>query len=422
MAPAVALLVVHGCGRDRWPVGRLERRRGAEPEGDEVPVCRVSGARAPATGAGRVRYWSRQRSRSSVAVHRAQAEEHLLRPHRLLSAIAGQVAVAHAESFVAGAEPGHLRPGRHLGAGALGECQVVEVERVLRAEVAADVALAAVRAPALQGAELVRPRLLSRSLEPHGQVRPEGLPLAAEPGCGGLHEARLRRQLAGRRVLPDGSDVEHVPDEVVVRVERRARVRSGPVRVEHVGRRPYLHVCVDQRPSAIAHPLHHQHVTEMPDVVGPAAAPMLEVWTGPVARKGPERKAPAALDQRHVDARLREPARRNGTPEAAAHDDRLVAVLGEGHDETGDSTSSCAASTPARDSPWAGTPSGLGLARRRRHRRSRLAARGGEAPAQHRILGGRGRARAASERDVQRRRERQQRSRRRPSGRPGSPG
>jgi hypothetical protein len=126
-------------------------------------------------------------------VHCAQAEKHLSRRNHALGAIFVGGVEAELEAVLGGGDPRDLAARPDLSAHRFGDGEVVEVERVLGADVAADVALAAVEAARLKRAELVRGRRLAGAVEAHGDVRAEELGAPAEPGGGFLHQPGLGR-------------------------------------------------------------------------------------------------------------------------------------------------------------------------------------------------------------------------------------
>jgi hypothetical protein len=148
-----------------------------------------------------------------------------------------------------------------------GEGEVVEVERVLRADVAADVALAAVGAGASGNAEPIVSSVDVRVGEGDREVGPEQGVGPAEPVRGPLHPQGLRRQGAGAWVGRHRAHGEHVRGQVVVRVEERSPVRHGPGLFEYLRGRADRDVGVDQRAAAVAGGLDAEHVAVRADVV-----------------------------------------------------------------------------------------------------------------------------------------------------------
>jgi hypothetical protein len=318
-------------GGDRRAVARLGRLTQAVAEAEEVAVARVAvpeGGRQVGQGPVLVAAAQQQLGRAKGA----RADEHVPGRHLALDALAAgaRVAVLTQADPVAVTGAGDVDrfgPGGDGRAVLLSQGQVVQVQGVLGALVAADVALAGEGAGSLGDPEPVGPF----ALEPHGQVGVEEA-VALPQELGGLgHEPRLGRQLAGSRVGGHRLDIEHVGDQVVVRLECRPAVRLGPGPVEDLLGRPHGDVGVDQQPAAVAGRLHGEDVVERPCVVQALVAqpqPAV-VEPGQVAGKAPGRPAPAALDHRDVHPSLGEPAHRHRAAEAAADDQGLELVAAQ---------------------------------------------------------------------------------------------
>lgn len=102
------------------------------------------------------------------------------------------VAVEDGVAVVRGSDTDDLAKGGDLGPVLLGHRQVVQVERVLRAEVAPDVALAAIAAPLLGHAELVGVLAPVGVGEVYGEIRIVKLLRAPESLDGVRHPPGLR--------------------------------------------------------------------------------------------------------------------------------------------------------------------------------------------------------------------------------------
>ena len=158
--------VVDDAGRDRRAAGWLERDLTVIGRGEKIPVPRV--AVAELVGQRRERPVLRLASEEELRrVDRPGAHEDPLADDEPLRAPCSVIAeedlvcgLAVIEGMAPitlsdGLDPANLGQRRDVGAGALREGEVVDVERVLRVDVATDVALSAVRAPPLEDAELV---------------------------------------------------------------------------------------------------------------------------------------------------------------------------------------------------------------------------------------------------------------------------
>ena len=250
------------------------------------------------------------------------AGAHVLQVADLVAALGG----AHGHRLAAGADLGSL---------ALGRAQVVVVERVLGALVAAHVAFAdeAAGEAALvvqvavgreRQARLGSPRLVG---EGDGQRRVLHLQ-AGRLGRFGERE-RLGRGGVGLLIGRIGRGREHGLDAVVVRLQ------GFPVErplAEAVLRLAQDHVRVDER--AAAQPGGHEgaHVGERPEVEQPVQARgrVPEVLAHPARRAGERagRIGLAALEhQDPLDPRLGQAKRRHRAPESGAHHD-CIEVLG----------------------------------------------------------------------------------------------
>ena len=235
----------------------------------------------------------------------------------------------------------HVAQRADLSTVVLGVGEVVVVERVLGAEVAADVALAAELArhavAVVQVAQLLldllaRPWRLALVGEGDRQRRQEPLEAVRLGGvleCVGLRRARVRLVLERIALEPD-----HLLDAVVVRVEVRARDRPVLVAavVDVLLHEPLLvlaqeDVGVDER--AAAEPGRDQRVDplERPVVVhaGQAAVGVPEALARAVraARERPGRVRAPALEDADAPAGLRESIGHDRASEAGAHDDRV---------------------------------------------------------------------------------------------------
>ena len=129
--------------------------------------------------------------------------------------------------------------------------------------------------------------------------------------------------MAGGR---DGRDVEHVGDEIVVRIERGAAVAGRPSALEEIGGRAQMNVGVDERAAAPSGSLHDRHLAAGPHVEQALAdRPLPSVgWVVPVARELAAPVAPPALQNRNIESSLRQTASGDCAPEAAADNDRVV--------------------------------------------------------------------------------------------------
>ena len=223
-----------------------------------------------------------------------------------------------------------------LGALLLGHRQVVEIQRVLGLDLAADVAVAAVHAGALHHAVLVFERLavavgagrcalgVEVGVEADGQRQ---LVEAVAPAQ--LLGAFLHQPVAGGElVVGDGGQIHHLRHAVVVGLERGVGQALRPLLVEDLGLGFDRDIGVDQRATAHASAGGHPHVGEGAQV-GPAVAVLRLVLVPEpgvvgVARVGFGRPAPAALEHQHLHAGLGQPAGRDGAAETAADDDRVV--------------------------------------------------------------------------------------------------
>ena len=96
-------------------------------------------------------------------------------------------------------------------------------------------------------------------------IRVAELGLASKAPGHLFHPLRLGRdaEVAGGR---DGRDVEHVGDEVVVRIEGGTTVAGGPSVLEKIGGRAQMDVGVDERAAAPSGSLHDRHLAAGPDV------------------------------------------------------------------------------------------------------------------------------------------------------------
>ena len=124
----------------------------------------------------------------------------------------------------------------------------------------------------------------------------------------------------------DGRDVEHVGDEIVVRVERCAAVAGRPTALKKIRRRAQMNVGIDERTAAPSGTLHDRHLAEGPDVekaLGVLPEPPF-CWIVPVARELAAAIAPSALQNRNAELGLRQTASRDRAAEAAADNDRVV--------------------------------------------------------------------------------------------------
>jgi hypothetical protein len=125
--------------RDRRSVHGPERLRRRPAESEEIAVRGITGAQA--------RGQRRQRPVLIAAAEKklgrvdgAETEEHLSGADGAFTTAGAVNAKAELESVLAGSDAGHLTTGPRLGTQRLGDGEIVEVERVLGADVAADVA------------------------------------------------------------------------------------------------------------------------------------------------------------------------------------------------------------------------------------------------------------------------------------------
>ena len=246
---------------------------------------------------------------------------------------------------VAWLEAPHVAQRPQLGAVVGGMREVVVVERVLGAVVAAHVALAAqlarrARAP-VEVLELLHDRLAGDRRAPFvgegdRQLRQE--PLHAV-GLGGRLEGDRLRRLGVRLVVEGiGLQADHGLDPVVVGVEIVPRDR--PVLVAAVAQvllhEPLLvladeDVGVDERAAAQARRHERVDPVEGPVVVhaGEAVGRVPEALAGAIRAAGERarRVGAAALQDADRLAGLRQPVRGHRAAEARAHDDGVVVAV-----------------------------------------------------------------------------------------------
>src|SRR6266545_4488322 len=343
-------------GGDRRAAARLREIAQAVAETEEVTVARVALSqrrRKVWQGAELVAAAQQQFGRAE----RAGADEHVPGRHLALDSLtagAGVAVLAQAD-LVPVARSGNVngfREGADSRTVLLGERQIVQVQGVLGALVAADIALAGERAGALGDPKLVRPVVL----EPHRQVGvEEAVGMPQQTGRIG-HQPRLGWQLAGSWISRHRPDVEHVRDQVVIRLQQRAAVRLGPGLGKDLLGRAHGHVGVDQRPAAVPRSPHRQDVVERLRVVQAVVAqpqPAI-VEAVEVAGETPRRPPPAPFDDRDVHSRLREPAHRHRAAEAAADDQGFELVAAQ--------------VLPSRQSPCRAATGGCRRIARRGHR------------------------------------------------------
>ena len=249
-------------------------------------------------------------------------------------------------------ERAHLVARADVGARVPGGRDVRVVQRVLRAVVAADVALGDVLAGQAGRAVDVRPILADRLAdrhrvavvgERHGEV--DEAPVVAELLCRVAKRPRLARQVGRQLVDRVLLDVHHALDAVVVRVEVGAR--DGPVLVAVLPRavagllahEPLLvlaqqDVGVDQRAAAQTARADRVDVLEAPHVehaVKPlAGVPELRLHPQRRAREGVRREWLAALEQAHAVPGLGQAVRRHRSAESGSHDDGIEMLWGCG--------------------------------------------------------------------------------------------
>ena len=263
--------------------------------------------------------------------------------------------VAHVPHGVAA--PGSWREAAHLAQGAdLGPLmhrfrEVVVVERVLGAVVAADVALAAettggprhamqVGSTRRVGDDLADRRRPPRSREGHGQRRQEGLPAQAR---GRVHEGH-RAGRAGVRLVVEGEPLrrQHPLGAVVVGVQVLARDRpvlGAPRRSllvdEPLGVLAQHHIGVDERSTAEPGRDDRAKVVEGPDREHPVEAlariPECPLEAVGAAREAAGRIGLAAFQEQDAKTSLRQAVGAHRAAEPGTdHDGVEVGVGGRG--------------------------------------------------------------------------------------------
>jgi hypothetical protein len=237
--------------------------------------------------------------------------------------------VAHAVTRAVrdGSDPVNAMERVDLGAVALGQGEVIEVERVLGVGGAAEHAVARVVARLLVHRSVGVPA-------PRSAVYGDG----HELGGAGARGARARveegcrpggKRPPGRRF--EGGGVEHLVRKAVIRPERLEVDGGRPADVLEDGRRrAQVDVEVVERAAAHAASLDHVHAREDAVVKESevAAFRIPERVTGDLARRAREvdvAPAPAALEHAHAAPGLGQPARRDAAAEARPDDDDVVA-------------------------------------------------------------------------------------------------
>ena len=246
-------------------------------------------------------------------------------------------------------ELAHLAAGADLGAVVPRGGQVVVVERVLRAVVAADVAFAdepagLPRAPVDVGPLLLdrlsRNRVLAGVAERDRERRAEPVHVALLGR--GLERERLRRAVVGSMFERIALGGEHLLGAVVVRVEVCAGERPGlAARAGPLGRHEPLlvlaqkHVRVDQRAAAETARDQGVEPRERPQVEQPlkpfARVPEVVLEADRAAREGARRVCLAALEHEHPAVRLGQPLSGDRASKSGSDDDAVEVLWSSRH-------------------------------------------------------------------------------------------
>ena len=332
LSTLAAIQEIDGAG-DGWPLGGLHLAGGVERRRQEIAVAAPVVAEPSAHIGQRARHVAAAQQHLGRG-HRSRGKHHQARlrgawdPAPPLEAIVADLVAASGRLDV-GDEV--QRP--HVGALALGERQVVAVERVPGVDLAADVAIAEMHAGALLHALRIGEalavahvegggaRIVPFAIEGHGEL--ELLEAASRAdGLGAVaHELHLLRPL----VVRHGLHVHHAPDRCVVRRHRLPGDLGRPAAIEDELIRHRRDVGVDQRAAAHRGALGHRHMLEDAQVepavpaLGSLVAPPPRI--GVLARVGLGVPASAALEHQHAVAGLCQPARAHRAAKTAADDD-----------------------------------------------------------------------------------------------------
>src|SRR5262245_54670459 len=157
--------------------------------------------------------------------------------------------------------------------------------------VASDIAFAAVDAAALLGLEFVEMRGFRPKVD--RDIRVAELVEAMKLIRDFSHELSFGRQAPAR--LGDRVNVEHVGDQIVVRIQSRPAIPRRPSLAENRLRRPQMNIGVDQGSATESRALHHRHLLKgfyveqalpgfpEPSIEGvvPVAGELVDVVTAP---------------------------------------------------------------------------------------------------------------------------------------------
>ena len=206
--------------------------------------------------------------------------------------------------------------------------QIVVIETVLRALIAADHAFTDKGAAVLKDAVSVRLRDVRLGSERTARLG-RTVPAARSIRLTRSSMARVRTgtsPLTGSAWI--GANLKHVRCEVEVTIQTGARVAGRPMRPEGLIRGSREHVRVDQGAAAPTSSLDAQHPIQPAEVEEPTAdlpqPARLQISTVP--RERPPRPTSTALQNRNPQTRLRQPGNRHSSAEAATHHNGVEAA------------------------------------------------------------------------------------------------
>ena len=337
----LAVEEVDGAGDGR-PLGRLHPARGVERGRQEVAVAAPAVAEARAQLRQGARHIPTMQHQLGGA-HRSRRYDHQPGGRGAgLAAALVEVVEADLVAALGRLDAGHQMQGADLRLVALGDGEVVAIQRVARLHVAADVAVAQMHAGALLDAVLVGEGAAEARIDGRatvgsvvGPVWIEGdgdvhllEAVAGADGVGGLaHQLHAQGPLVIRHLL-------HVHDVAHPGIVRRHRVPGdlgGPAPVENGSVRRGRDVGVDHRASADRGTGQYRHMLE--DAQVEPAVPQLGRFLAEPPRIGVLARvfrgavltlvipAPTALEHQHAHAGLGQPTCADRAAKAAADDD-----------------------------------------------------------------------------------------------------
>src|SRR5438309_1005809 len=140
----------------------------------------------------------------------------------------------------------------------LADLEIVEIERILRVIVTADIAFATESASFLEGAKFIEMRFF-RLAEIYCDIWEAELLRAPHRFCHPFHQSAFGRDSPIGR-SSNRLDIQHVGGKIIVGIKHHAVISRRPSPIKDLVRGPQVHIRVDEGTASQPRSLYYHHV------------------------------------------------------------------------------------------------------------------------------------------------------------------